>query len=250
MDTRRSILALATSLIVAACGAGGPDLGALESDLQGLVSTPGPGGQGATASPDVPGQAGSTAAAGSTAPPAGPPGTIRGTLTTVTTAHYAGADGLTTDDGRWESVVNVDLVREPGSDEETYVDAGSTSRMDWTSRAERITETCTSVNESRSDTSTYKFTDLPTADYENEITATVDRDAGVVLILAVISYPYEQTTSGCSTSSFSGGESASISCGTIVGLQLPLIEGAQTDQIDGNCSDPGTTVTGTLTLTH
>ena len=249
MNARRSILAVATAAILAACGTGGPDLGALESDLQGLVSTPGPRASGATAAPGGQGQPGSTAAAGASAPPAGPPGTIRGTLTTVATGTYASEDGLTTDDNRWESVVNVDLVREPDS-EEDYVDAGSTYSMNWTSTAKRVTNTCTSLNEKQSDTSTYKFTDTPTADYQNEITASVLRDDGVVLLFILMSYPFQQTTSGCSTSSSSDGQGTSIDCGTIVGLQLALIEGSQTDQIDGNCSDTGTTVTGTLTLTH
>ena len=150
---------------------------------------------------------------------------------------------------RWESVVNVELVRQPGSDE-TYVDAGSSYSMNWASRAVRVTETCTGVVEITSDPSTYKFTDKPTTEYENEITATVLRDDGIVLMFVNISYPYVQEHSGCTTSTSSGGSVTTVSCGTVVGLQLALVKGGQTDQIDANCSDSGTTVTGTLTLTH
>lgn len=251
MIVRRAILAVLVSAMVAACGANGPDLGALESDLQGLLATPAPGGGGggggSAATPD-PSASALVPAGGPTAPPAGtvPSGHIQGTLHSLATFHYEGPDG-TTDDSREEAVIVVDLVRDPGADGEVYIDAGSTYSMNLTSRAVRPGTACTSIAELQSDPSTYTFASSPTS-YENMITASVDRDLGIVLMLISFSYPYEQTHSGCSTSSFSGEQPGAVDCGTVIGLAATLVEGGQADQIDANCSDAGGAVTGTLTL--
>lgn len=147
----------------------------------------------------------------------------------------------------FESAVEVNLVRDPADPEERYIDAGSSFRMNETSHTEAPLGDCTQVNDLQSDTATYAFTDQPTS-YEDDIWAEVDRDRGVVVFRISFSWKYEQRVTGCTTSNYSGENAGGISCGTFLGLQVALTEGASADQIDATCNDGFTAVSGALTL--
>lgn len=246
MPVRRPILSLWMCALLAACGgtvpgAASPTTAASAGGASGPAATgqpasaslaPGGGGGGPTATPV----------------PAGPAGTIRGTIT----FH---AQGRTEDDvthavveHETDATFVVSLVLDPSAGDERYVDDGSSYEVSVLITTELPGANCVATSSSATDEK-HAFSDRPTS-YENSIEALVLRSEGVVLISALYSWTLGVTGNACdgrkpTTVETSGG----LDCP--FGLMAKLIEGAASDQIDTACTLPGgETYSGILTLTR
>lgn len=247
MRFRRPILTLWTCALLAACSGALPGPASPTPNAGGGGGTgPAATGQQATAAPGVGGGGGSGPA--TTPPPAGPAGTIRGTITfhaqgrTVDPVSQAVVENLT------DATFDVRLVRDTSAEDERYVDDGSTYDVSVLITTELPGAEC--VATSRSETSEkHAFADRPTS-YVNSIEANVLRGEGLVLIASSYSWTLHITGNDCDGRAPTDVEtSGGLDCP--FGLMAKLIEGPASDQIDVACTLPGgETYSGILTLTR